>query len=401
MQSMTAAAGFRALALAGAILLSGCGAVDLGGLFGSDKGKGGAKSQARDQVPANTIVGVVERDGAGTNANLRVELYEITGRDPAEAVRGEPLVVARTQRDGSFHFNLGPLARAPAGQTRSWLLRTGAAPGEPGPEATIVFASAHARGRLPPLYLWDGAAKVEESEDRLGFRFATLPAAKRLDPPVYGVELASAQGGPALILPQSGAPEASIPRQFLQELAWSFRPVAVLDQAQADGTIYRATYRGTPRTIQGSNPPPLTRQRDVRLVPPGLGFRGLTDGRLENMLPHTMPDGGRVEIDLGSVTDLGQLFLAGLEMAGGGQISVHLSSNPKQIGPALTTVPPAQAFWIKLPPGARGRYLTIGFQGEVTALAEVVAYPPLAAGQWEVAKPVAPFSNKVESTPVN
>jgi hypothetical protein len=79
---------------------------------------------ASDQVPANTIAGSVEADG-GSNANVRVELYEITGKDPAEARRGDPLVVARTQRDGRYSFNLGALARAPAGQTRTWLVRAG------------------------------------------------------------------------------------------------------------------------------------------------------------------------------------------------------------------------------------------------------------------------------------
>ncbi len=387
-------------ALGGALLLGGCGSVDLGGLFGDGKGKQASKTPSRDAVPANTIMGTVEADGAQSVANVRVELYEITGRDPVEAVtKGEPLVVARTQRDGSYHFNLGTLARAPAGQTRTWMLRTGAQGSDARrePESTVTFTAAYARGRLPPLYLWDGTAKVEELEDRVLLRLSPLPAAKRIEPPVYGVELVSAQGGQPLVPPQSGTPEASVPRLILQELPWTCRPLASFDQPQADGTVYRAVYRGAARQIQGVNPPPLTRARDARLVPPGLGFRGLTDGRLENMLPHRMPAGGRVEIDLGAVTELGTVFLAGLEVVGNDQISVHLGTAPNQLGPLVLQVPAREAFEIKLPPGARGRYLAVSFAGEVTALAEVVAYPPMAAQRWEAAKPVAPFSNKVTS----
>ncbi|MBL8706385.1 MAG: hypothetical protein JNM30_16150 [Rhodospirillales bacterium] len=393
----------RLAALAAALVLSGCGA-DFGGMFGDGKGKQAPKTQSRDQVPANTIMGTVESDGAQSVANVRVELYEITGRDPVEAVtKGEPLVVTRSQRDGSYYFNLGTLARAPQGQSRTWLLRTGGQGSDARrePESTITFTTTYARGRLPPLYLWDGAPKIEESDDRFLFRLAPLPAARRTEPLVYGVELASAQGGQPLLPPQSGTPVATVPRLILQELPWTYRPVAGLDQPQADGTIYRAAYRGAARQIQGMNPPPLTRARDAKLIPPGLGFRGLTDGKLDNMLPHTMPAGGRVEIDLGSVTELGAVFLAGLEVVGNDQISVHLGTSPNQLGPTVLQVPAREAFEIKLPPGARGRFLAVSFAGQVTALAEVVAYPPMAAQKWEAAKPVAPFSNQVYSAPVN
>lgn len=394
---------YRLAVLSLALALAGCGA-DLGGMFGDGKGKNAPKTASRDQVPANTIMGTVEADGAASVANVRVELYEISGRDPVEAVtKGEPLVVARTQRDGSFHFNLGTLARAPAGQSRTWLLRTGGQGSDARrePESTITFTTAYARGRLPPLYLWDGAPKIEESDDRFVFRLAPLPTARRTEPLVYGVELTSAQGGQPLLPPQSGNPVATVPRLILQELPWTYRPVAGLDQPQADGTVYRAAYRGAARQIQGMNPPPLTRSRDAKLIPPGLGFRGLTDGKLDNMLPHTMPAGGRVEIDLGSVTELGSVFMAGLEVVGNDQISVHLGTAPSQLGPLVLQVAARDAFEIKLPPGARGRYLAVSFAGEVTALAEVVAYPPMAAQKWEAAKPVAPFSNQVYSTPVN
>ncbi len=373
-------------------------------MFGDGKGKQAPKTASRDQVPANTIMGMVEVDGAGSAGNLRVELYEISGRDPVEAItKGEPLVVTRTQRDGSYYFNLGTLARAPAGQTRTWMLRLGAQGSDARrePEATIIFTSAYARGRLPSLYVWDGAPKIEETDDRLLVRLAALPGARQVDPPVYGVELTSSQGGQPLVPPQSGTPQAAVPRLVLQELPWTYRPTASIDQPQADGTVYRAVYRGAPRQLQGMNPPPLTRARDAKLIPPGLGFRGLTDGRLENMLPHTMPAGGRVEIDLGSATEVGTVFLAGLEVVGNDQISVHLGATPNQLGPLVLQVPAREAFEIKLPPGARGRYLAISFAGQVTALSEVIAYPPLAAQKWEAAKPVAPFSNQVYSTPVN
>lgn len=391
------------LALGMALGLAGLGLAGCGG-FDVDKGKSRAPAAASDQVPANTIAGSVEVDGAGSSANVRVELYDLTGRDPVEAVkRGDPLVVARTARDGRYSFILGSLARAPAGQSKTWLVRAGgeAADNPKGPEATVTFTSAAARGRLPPLYLWDGAPKVETGDERLTFRLAPLPPAKRVEPPVYGVELTSAGGGVPLVPPLGGAPEASLPRLALQEFTWSYRPLAAIDHGQADGTVYHAVYRGGLRQVQGGNPPPLTRQRDAKLVPPGLGFRALTDGRLDNMLPHAMPPDGKVEIDLGTPTEVGQVYLLGLEIAGSDQVTVHLSAGPGQLGPPLVQVPARDALEIKLPPGSRGRYLTVRFAGQLTALGEIVAYPPLAAQQWEAAKPVAPFSNQVYSTPVN
>lgn len=388
----------RALALLGALALAGCGSVDFGGLFGG-KGKEAPQAASKDQVPANTVMGTVEVDGNASNANLRVEIYEITGRDPAEAMRGEPLVVARTQRDGTYQFNLGPLARAPQGQTRTWLVRTGGettAKGR-GPEATVTFTTAAARGRLPPLYVWDGSTRIEETEDRLIFKMAPLPNPKRMEPAVYGIELTAQGGGTPLPSAQGGTPQTEVPRLLLQELPWTYRPVAALELTQADGTVYHATYRGSAKPIQGAAPPPLTRQRDAKLVPPGLGFKGLTDGKLENMLPHTMPPGGKVEIDLGSATEVGQVYLVGLEVVGSDQVSVHLSNSPAQPGPPLVQVRVQDAFEIKLPPGSRGRHLTVSFAGQVVALAEIIAYPPLAATRWEAAKPVAPFSNAVSA----
>ncbi len=391
----------RAALVVGACLaLAGCTGL---GVFATDRGGARATKPTVDVVPANTIAGSVEVDGAGSNANIRVELYEVTGRDPAEAVRRDPLVVARTGRDGRYAFNLGTLARAPSGQTKTWLVRAGgeAADNPRGPEATIVFTSAAAQGRLPPLYLWDGAPRLAEDDERIAFRLAALPGARRVEPVVYGVELAAAGGGVPLTLPMSGLPEASLPRLVLQELTWTYRPVAMLDQAQADGMVFHAVYRGAARTVQGQNPPPLTRQRDARLVPPGLGFRGLTDGRLDNMLPHPLPPDARVEIDLGSPTEVGQIFLLGLQVAGGDQVSVHLSGNPAQPGPPLVQVGARDTLDIRLPPGARGRYLSVRFAGQVTALGEIVAYPPQAGQKWEAARPVAPFSNQVYSVPVN
>jgi hypothetical protein len=392
----------RFLLLSAACLaLAGCGGLEM---LNADKAKARGPAAASDQVPANTIAGSVEVDGAGSNVNVRVELYEVTGRDPVDAVRrGDPLVVARTARDGRYSFNLGSQARAPAGQAKTWLVRAGgeAADNPKGPEATITFASAAARGRLPPLYLWDGAPKVETGDERITFRLAPLPGAKRVEPPVYGVEMVSAGGGTPLLPPPGGAPEVSVPRLALQEMTWTYRPLAALDQAQADGTIYHAAYRGAVRQVQGGNPPPLTRQRDAKLVPPGLGFRALTDGKLDNMLPHAMPPDGRVEIDLGSTTEVGQIYLLGLEVAGSDQVAVHLSDNPGQIGPPLAQAAARDALEIRLPQGARGRYLAVRFAGQLTALGEIVAYPPLSARQWEAAKPVAPFSNQVYSAPVN
>jgi hypothetical protein len=385
---------------AACLALAGCGGV---GMFGSHKGNAPAPKAAVDIVPANTVAGSVEVDGSGSNANVRVELYDVTGRDPAEMVRrGDPLVVARTARDGRYSFNLGSLARAPAGQAKTWLVRAGGdVDSASSPEATVTFTSASARGRLPPLYLWDGAPKIENGDERITFRLAPLPGAKRVEPVVYGVELAASGGGAALTPPLSGVPEASLPRLMLQEFAWTYRPLAALDQAQADGTVYHAVYRGAARQVQGQNPPPLTRQRDARLVPPGLGFRGLTDGKLDNMLPHTMPPDGRVEIDLGSATEVGHVYLLGLQVAGNDQVTVHLSNNAAQPGPPLVQVPVRDALEIALPQGARGRYLTVRFAGQLTALGEIVAYPPVSGQKWEAAKPVAPFSNQVYSVPVN
>jgi hypothetical protein len=152
--------------------------------------------------------------------------------------------------------------------------------------------------------------------------------------------------------------------------------------------------------VQGVNPPPISRERNARLVPPGLGFRGLTDGKPDNVLPHTMPPGGKIEIDLGTSGEVARIYLFGLQVAGDDQVTAHLSGNPNNPGPALVQVSAREAFEIKLPRGARGRHLIVRFAGQLTALGEIVAYGPQDQ-KWEAARPVAPFSNTVQAVPVN
>ena len=402
--SKGAGEGFRTTAtvLALAFALSGCGAVNFDRLFGDGKTKQPAAARS-GQAASGILTGTVEGDGAISSANVRVELFEVTGQDPDEVVaKMQAMMVARTGRDGRYTFNLGGLARAPQGQTKSWLIRAGgaAADNPKGPDATVTFSSASARGRLPPLYLWDGQARVDAADEQVTFRFAPLPGGRRVDPTVYGVELAGANGAGGFVPPVGGAPEVPLPRLVLQELPWTYRPLATLDHNQTDGTVFHGIYRGGARTIQGVNPPPISRERNARLVPPGLGFRGLTDGKPDNVLPHAMPPGGRVEIDLGTAAEVARVYLFGLQVAGDDQVTAHLSGNANQPGPALVQVSARDAFEIRLPPGARGRHLFVRFAGQLLALGEIVAYGPLEQ-KWEAARPVAPFSNQVQSAPVN
>ncbi len=385
-----------------AFSVAGCGAVNLDRLFGDGKSK--QRTAVRPEQPQpGILIGTVEGDGTISGANVRVELYEITGQEPAAVLaRTQPILVARSGRDGRYTFNLGGLARAPRGQTKTWLVRAGgAAADDPNaPDATITFASGAAGGRLPPLYLWDGQSHVATGDEQVTFRFAPLPGGRRVDPTVYGVELAGENGAGGFVPPVGGAPEVALPRLVLQELAWTYRPLAALDHNQADGTVFHGIYRGAARRIQGVNPPPISRERNARLVPPGLGFRALTDGKPANVLPHVMPPGGRVEIDLGTATEVARIYLFGLQLAGDDQITAHLSGSPNQPGPAVVQVSARDAFEIRLPPGARGRHLFVRFAGQLTALGEVVAYGPQDQ-KWEAARPIAPFNTQVQSVPVN
>jgi hypothetical protein len=388
--------------LAATLALGGCGLIDRIGLFGSDKQP--ERAQARDGVPAGTLAGTVEADAPLSAANVRVELYDITGVEPDEAVKkGEPVKVARSDRGGRFSFQLGSLAQAPAGRPKTWLVR--AAPGDGDaaktPEARVTFTAQNARGRLPTLYLWDGGAKADGDARQVAFRFAPLPTGKSVDQPVYGVELTSSNGGGPFLPFVNGKPEIAFSRLALQELGWTYRPQASLEQRQADGTVYHAVYRGAPRSIAGGNPPPLTRQREVKMVPPGLAFLSLTDGRAENALPHQMPPGATVEIDLGTPAEVGSVFLFGLWMEEDQEIAVHLGNARGRLGPALARAQAADAFEIRLPQGASGRYLAVRFAGRLVALGEVVAYAPLDPARWEAAKPQAPFSTRVDKAPVN
>ncbi len=382
--------------------VAGCGAVNLDRLFGDGKSKQRAAARP-DRAQPGILTGTVEGDGAISGANVKVELYEVTGQDPAVVLaRTQPMMVARSGRDGRYSFNLGGLARAPQGQAKTWLVRAGgAAADDPNaPDATITFASAAAGGRLPPLYLWDGQSQAIAGDEQVIFRFAPLPGGRRVDPTVYGVELAGENGAGGFVPPVGGAPEVALPRLVLQELPWTYRPLAALDHNQVDGTVFHGIYRGAARRIQGVNPPPISRERNARLVPPGLGFRGLTDGKPDNVLPHVMPEGGRVEIDLGTVAEVARIYLFGLQVAGDDQVTAHLSGNANQPGPALVQVSARDAFEIRLPPGARGRHLFVRFSGQLTALGEIVAYGPQDP-KWESARPVAPFSTQVQSVPVN
>lgn len=389
-----------AVLAAAMVSLAGCGMIDRIGLFGSDN-KQARSGSSRDAVPLGMLVGTVEADTPSASGNQRVELYEITGVDADEAVRkGNPAMVVRSARDGRFAFNLGGLARAPAGQSKAWLVRAGG-DNPNGPEARVTFASAAARGRLPPLYLSEGKARADLGDQQVVFRFAGLPNAQRMDPPVYGVELASSTGGGAFMPFVSGSPEITLPRLALQELSWTYRPQASVEQRQPDGTVFHAVYRGAAHPIAAGGPPPLTRQREARLVPPGLGFRGLTDGKPDNMLPHQVPPGGIVEIDLGTAAEVGTIYLFGLAVEGAEELSVHLGPAPGARGPALATVQARDAFEIRLPAGSRGKFLAVRFAGRLVALSEFVAYPPVEAQKWEAARPQAPFSNRVDSQPVN
>lgn len=392
-------------ALALCLALGACGMIDRIGLFDS-----GAKQQARnagtqrDGVPQGTLMGNVEADAPLNNANVRVELYDVTGIEPDDAVKkSQPVKVARSDRGGRYSFQLGGMAQSPAGKPKTWLVR--AAPGDGdnpnAPEARVTFATENARGRLPPLYLWNGNAKAETNDRQVSFRFAALPTGKQVDQPVYGVELTSSTGGGPFLPFINGKPEIAFSRLALQELSWTYRPQASLEQRQADGTTYHAVYRGAPQTIAGGNPPPLTRQREAKLVPPGLPFMSLTDGRAENALPHQMPPGATVEIDLGTAAEVGSVFLFGLWVEESQDIAVHLGNASNRPGPALARAAAGDAFEIALPPRSAGRYLSIRFAGRLVALAEVVAYAPLDAQKWEAAKPTAPFPTRVDRAPVN
>ncbi len=390
-------------ALALGLALSGCGLIDRVGLF--DSGKQPDRAQPRDGVPAGTLAGTVEADPPLGNANVRVELYDVTGIDPDEAVRkAEPLKVARSDRGGRYSFQLGSLAQAQAGKPKTWLVR--AAPGDGDsaktPEARVTFSTQYARGRLPPLYLWDGATRTETDGGRVSFRFAALPTGKQVDQPVYGVELTSSSGGGPFLPFVNGKPEIAFSRLALQELGWTYRPQASLEQRHADGTVYHAVYRGVPRAIAGGgNPPPLPRLREAKLVPPGLAFLSLTDGRAENALPHQMPPGATVEIDLGTAAEVGSVFLFGLWVEENQDITVHLGNAPGRPGPALAQAAAGDAFEIKLPARSAGRFLAIRFAGRLVALSEVVAYAPVDPRNWEAAKPTAPFPTRVDRAPVN
>lgn len=389
-------------ALALALALGGCGLIDRIGLF--DSGKQPERAQTRDGVPAGTLVGAVEAEAPLSAANVRVELYDVTGAEPDEAVKkGDPVKVARSDRNGRFSFQLGSLAQAPAGKSKTWLVR--AAQGDGGdakqPEARVTFSTQYARGRLPTLYLWDGGARADGDERQVAFRFAALPTGRTVDQPVYGVELTPSHGGGPFLPFINGKPEIAFSRLALQEFAWTYRPQASLEQRQADGTVYHAVYRGAPRGIAGGNPPPLTRQREVKMVPPGLAFLSLTDGKAENALPHQMPPGATVEIDLGTPAEVGSVFLFGLWMEDDQEITVHLSNARGRLGPALARAAAPDAFEIRLPQGSAGRYLAVRFAGRLVALGEVVAYAPLDPARWEAAKPQAPFSTRVDKAPVN
>ncbi|MGQ0677048.1 MAG: hypothetical protein ACT4N4_13305 [Rhodospirillales bacterium] len=390
-------------ALALALAVSGCGLIDRVGLVDSGKQQA-ERGRSSDGVPAGTLMGSVEADPPLGNANVRVELYDITGIDADEAVKkAEPVKVARSDRAGRYSFQLGSLAQAPAGKPKTWLVR--AAPGDGDaaktPEARVTFQAQYARGRLPPLYLWDGAATAETADRLVSFRFAALPAGKQVDQPVYGVELTSSAGGGPFLPFINGKPEIAVSRQALQELAWTWRPQASLEQRQADGTVFHAVYRGQPRGVAGGNPPPLTRLREAKLVPPGLAFLSLTDGRAENALPHQMPPGATVEIDLGTASEVGSVFLFGLWQEDSQDITVHLGNAAGRPGPALARAQAADAFEIRLPPGSAGRHLAVRFSGRLVALSEVVAYPAPDAQKWEAAKPAAPYSTRVDKAPVN
>lgn len=385
-----------------ALMLSGCSLLDRLGLYGSDKAS--ERAAPRDGAPIGTLTGTVEADPPLDAGNVRVEIYDVTGVDPDQAVaKADPVKIARSDRGGRFTLTLGSLARAPAGQSKTWLVRAAPEGADPGksPEARVTFSSEAARGKLPPLYLWDGNARADIGDSQVAFRFNELPGAKRMDPATYGVELASSAGGGSFLPFVNGKPEIAMSRQALQEFTWTYRPQASLEQRQADGTLYQAVYRGSGRSIQGDNPPPLTRLREVKLVPPGLSFRSLTDGKPDQALPHQMPPGATVEIDLGSPTELGSVFLFGLAVDGEEEIAVLLGDAAGMPGRAVAQASARDAFEIKLPPGARGRYLSVRFAGRLVALAEVVAYPPLGAQKWEAAKPTAPFSSRVDKAPVN
>jgi hypothetical protein len=399
-------AGALALGVALGLALGGCGLIDRIGLFDSgDKRQQRGGASPRDAAPVGTLIGVVDDDAPLSAANVRVELYDVTGIDPDEAVKkAQPVKVARSDRAGRYSLQLGSLAQAPQGRPKTWLVR--AAPGDGAdpnaPEARVTFATENARGRLPPLFLWDGATQAQLDERQAAFRFAPLPTGKQVDQPVYAVELTSSSGGGPFLPFINGKPEIAFSRLALQELGWTYRPQASLEQRQADGTVYHAVYRGAARSLAGGgNPPPLTRQREAKLVPPGLGFLSLTDGRAENALPHQLPPGSTIEIDLGTAAEVGSVFLFGLWVEENQDIAVHLGNAPGRPGPALAQTQAADAFEIRLPPRAAGRFLSVRFAGRVLALSEVVAYQPIEAQRWEAAKPVVPYSTRVDKAPVN
>ncbi len=388
--------------LALTLMLSSCGWFDRLGLFSSDKPQQ-QRSAARDATPVGTLTGAVEADPPLSSANVRVEVYDVTGIDPDQAVaKADPVRVVRSDRNGRFTIQLGGMARTAAGQAKTWLVRAAPEGADPkkSPEARVTFSSEAARGKLPLLYLWDGNARADVNDATVAFRFNELPGAKRMDPAVYGVELASSAGGGSFLPFVNGKPEIAFARLALQEFAWTYRPQASLEQ-QSDGTVFHAVYRGVARSIQGGNPPPLTRLREAKLVPPGLGFRSLTDGKPDQALPHQMPPGAMIEIDLGSTTEIGSVFLFGLAMDGEEEVTVHLGDAAGRLGQKVAQASAGDAFEMKLPPGARGRYLSVRFAGRLVALAEIVAYPPLGAQKWEAAKPTSPFSSRVDKAPVN
>lgn len=341
--------------------------------------------------PQETVVvsGTVQSASGAPAPGTKVRLYN---SDPLEAMFTFALTalipVDSTRADASGAYSIsvsGERVNSSFGYARPFWLGTEGRGDEPfvGVQLTLMRTQV----QVPPLRLWEGSGFIGVTAFDVRFGWDDLRTTAGIVPDDYRVQLQASSGASITLYAGTGT-FVSIPRLALQDLAWSWRPLAQASE-RGSGTRFVRSFGGRGGHFAGLNPPPPTRGRPVTTSPPTPGASALADARDQNVLP----PGSRVrriEIDLGAARSLETLFLFNLRFASPpagtftlrpSELVVSLSPAPGAAGIVAarrqSPTPVASSTFVEVPlnPSAIGRWLVIEAPGaEIDAIGEVVAY---------------------------
>lgn len=340
-----------------------------------------------------------DRGRGGGDAEIAGRVVDARGRGVADATvaleldgAAQPAAATTTRRDGRFEIATGTLLFAAAERGTVPTVRL-TARGRGGAGTIRFRAGPKLPRRIPDLMLWDGRAELEVTDETVRLAESRLPKKLCDERPELRLR-ATREGGGATLQASAGQ---GMPRLWLQELAWTLSPVAAA-RAEADGVDLECESAGTPLAVAGLLPPPLTRGRPPRVIPPGLRFAGLVDGELSDALIAKPGRRARIELAFGTPVAVRHVLLFGLALAGDPGVVVETPGSSTPLARARHDG--AAVLAIALPDHPPSERLVVRFPGTLEELAEVAAYGAVDPAAWTAAQPVSPYSHSVESVGV-